>query len=201
MLLYDNALSGNAYKVRLMLAHLGVPYERVELSVTDRSDREHRLGDKNPALRIPVLQLANGEHLAESNAIIWYLAEATPYLPEDRLERARVLQWMFFEQYDHEPNVAVARYLLHVANGQVSLKRAAVIRQKQAGGRKALLAMERHLARNRFLAAGCYSVADVALYAYTHVAEEAGIGLADYPAVNRWLLRVAGQPGHVEITD
>ncbi len=111
--LYDNAASGNAYKVRLMLAHLDLPYERIPVSVTDRSNRQELFGDKNPAQRIPVLRLEDGRFLAESNAIIWYLAEGTPYLPDDRFRRARVLQWMFFEQYDHEPNVAVARFLLH----------------------------------------------------------------------------------------
>ena len=197
MLLYDNAVSGNAYKVRLMLAHLGIHYERSELSVTDRSNREAVLGGKNPALRIPVLRLEDGTHLAESNAILWYLADGTEYLPDDPLGQARVLQWMFFEQYDHEPNVAVARYLLHYATDPAP----ALIAAKQEGGRKALAAMERHLAEHPFLVDDRYTIADIALYAYTHVADEAGHDLADYPATSAWLERVASQPGHVRLLD
>jgi glutathione S-transferase len=195
MLLYDSAVSGNAYKVRLLLAHLGLDYDRIELSVTDRSNRPDVLGDKNPALRIPVLQFDDGTTLAESNAILCYLAEGTEYLPADRLERARVLQWMFFEQYDHEPNIAVARFLMHYADDADP----AVVAAKQDGGRRALAAMERRLHEHDFLVGDAYSVADIALYAYTHVAHEAGLDLAEYPGVARWAGRVARQPGHVTI--
>jgi glutathione S-transferase len=197
--LYDNAVSGNAYKVRLMLAQLDLPYERVELSVTDRSNREEILGGKNPALRIPTLRLDDGRHLSESGAILHYLAEGTPYLPDDRFERARVLQWMFFEQYDHEPNVAVARYLLHYADDPDQHED--LIATRRELGRKAIGAMERHLAERDFLVADRYTIADIALYAYTHVADEAGIDLADFPAVRAWIERVAGQPGHVQMSD
>ena len=197
MRLYDNSVSGNAYKVRLLLAQLGIAYERIELSVIDRSNREEILGDKNPALRIPVLEFDDGTTLAESNAILWYLAEDTEYVPADPRARAEVLQWMFFEQYDHEPNVAVARYLLHfVPDADPDL-----IAAKQAGGRKALNAMERRLRDHDFLVGDRYSIADIALYAYTHVADEAGIDLSDYPGVTAWLARVAGQPGHIGIED
>jgi len=196
--LYDNPVSGNAYKVRLMLAHLGLDYERIELSVVDRSDRETRLGGKNPALRIPVLELDDGRHLGESNAILCYLGEGTPYLPEDRFERAKALQWMFFEQYDHEPNVAVARFLLGWTDDPSA--HAETIARKQDLGRKAIGAMERHLAQHDFLAAGRYTVADIALYAYTHMADQAGIDLAAFPATQAWIARVASQPGHALIT-
>lgn len=197
--LYDNAVSGNAYKVRLMLAHLELPYERIELSVTDRSNREEVLGDKNPALRIPTLRLDDGRHLGESNAIIHYLAEGTPYLPDDRFDRAKTMQWMFFEQYDHEPNVAVARFLLHWADDPAA--HADTIAAKQELGRRAIGAMERRLAAHDFLAAGRYTVADIALYGYTHVAGEAGIALDDFPRVQAWIERVAAQPGYVRIDD
>ena len=195
MLLYDSAVSGNAYKVRLLLALRGIDYERTELSVIDRSNREEVLGGKNPALRIPVLQLDDGTTLAESNAILCYLAEGTLYMPTDALERARVLQWMFFEQYDHEPNIAVARFLLHYAENPD----AELVATKQAGGKRALAAMERHLSEHEFLVGDAYSVADISLYGYTHVADEAGLNLADYPGVARWVGRVAAQPGHVTI--
>ncbi|MGD8330936.1 MAG: glutathione S-transferase family protein [Acidobacteriota bacterium] len=197
--LYDNAVSGNAYKVRLMLAHLDLPYERIELSVTDRSNREEVLGDKNPALRIPTLQLDDGRWLGESNAIMHYLAEGTPYLPDGRYERAETLQWMFFEQYDHEPNVAVARFLLHYVDDPTA--HVDTIAAKQQLGRKAIGAMERRLREHDFLAADRYTIADIALYAYTHVADEAGIDLAEFPDVQTWIERVAAQPGHVRITD
>lgn len=196
MLLYDNAVSGNAYKVRLLLALLDIDYERTQLSVIDRSNREEVLGGKNPALRIPVLQFDDGTTLAESNAILCYLAEGTAYMPTDALARARVLQWMFFEQYDHEPNIAVARYLLHVADADPDPE---LIAAKQAGGKRALTAMERHLADHDFLVGDKYTVADIALYGYTHVVDEAGLSLEDYPGVARWVERVAAQPGHVTI--
>lgn len=195
--LYDNVASGNAYKVRLMLAHLDLPYERIPVSVTDRSDRQDLFAGKNPALRIPVLRLEDGRFLAESNAIIWYLAEGTSYLPDDRYGRGQVLQWMFFEQYDHEPNVAVARFLLHY--GGAPEEHAELIAQKQKLGHKALRAMDQRLAESEFLASAEYTVADIALYAYTHVAEQAGMSLDEHPNVESWLGRVAAQPGHVTI--
>lgn len=195
MLLYDNAVSGNAYKVRLLLALLGIDYERVQLSVVDRSNREEVLGGKNPALRIPVLEFDDGTTLAESNAILCYLAEGTAYMPTDPLARARVLQWMFFEQYDHEPNIAVARFLLRYADSPDPK----LIAAKQEGGKRALAAMERRLAEHDFLVGGTYTVGDIALYGHTHVADEAGLSLDDYPGVSRWVERVSAQPGHVTI--
>jgi glutathione S-transferase len=195
MLLYDNAVSGNAYKVRLLLGLLGIDYERVQLSVVDRSNREEVLGGKNPALRIPVLEFDDGTTLAESNAILCYLAEGTAYMPTVPLARARVLQWMFFEQYDHEPNIAVARFLLHYADSSEPK----LIAAKQEGGKRALAAMERRLAEHDFLVGGTYTVGDIALYGYTHVADEAGLSLDHYPGVSRWVERVSAQPGHVTI--
>jgi glutathione S-transferase len=197
MLLYDSRVSGNCYKVRLLLAHLGLPYERTEVDVVDRSGREQLLGELNPALRVPTLVLDDGRALAESNAIISYLAEGTPYLPAGAFERAKVLQWLFFEQYSHEPYIAVLRFWLHVGGASPSQSE---VEAKRAGGYAALAAMERRLARGAFLVGEDYTIADIALYAYTHVAHEAGFDLSRHPALERWLANVAAQPGHVPIT-
>jgi glutathione S-transferase len=195
LLLYDSAVSGNCYKVRLLFAHLGIDYERHELSVFDRSNRSDVLGALNPAQRVPTLVLDDGRLLPESNAIIWYFADGTEYLPEDRFERAQVLQWLFFEQYDHEPNIAVARFWA-LAGITPSDE---LVAAKRAGGHKALAGMERHLTDRPYLVGDRYSIADIALYAYTHVAPEGGFPLEPYPAIRAWLDRVAAQPGHVPI--
>jgi glutathione S-transferase len=197
VLLYDSPVSGNCYKVRLVLAHLGVPYERRHVDVVDRSNRAELLGGLNPALRVPTLVLDDGRPLAESNAILCYFAEGTPLLPADRYERAQVLQWLFFEQYSHEPYVAVLRFWLHYARRPPA---EAELESRRAGGRAALDAMERHLADRAFLVAERYTIADIALYAYTHVAPEGGFELEPYPAIRAWIQRVMGQPGHVPIT-
>ena len=196
MLLYDNPHSGNCYKVRLLLAHLGIDYQRRELDVIDRSNRMEVLGDLNPGLRVPTIVLDDGRALAESNAITFYFAEETPYLPEDRLERAHVLQWLFFEQYSHEPYIAVARFW-SIAGITPSEDAAA---DKRRGGEAALAAMERHLRDRAFLVADRYTIADIALYAYTHVAPEGGFELEAYPGIEKWLDRVAAQPGHIPLT-
>jgi glutathione S-transferase len=195
VLLYNNALSGNCYKVRLLAAHLGIPLELRELDVLDRSNRPEVIGDLNPALRVPTLVLDDGRALPESNAILWWLAEGTEYVPAESFERAQVLQWQFFEQYDHEPNIAVARFwaLFGIDPGEEQR------RAKQAGGDKALSAMERHLADREFLVGDRYSIADISLYAYTHVAPEGGFDLAPYPGVRAWLTRVAAQSGHIPL--
>jgi glutathione S-transferase len=197
MLLYNSQVSGNCYKVRLLFAHLGIDYERRELSVIDRSDRPEVLGELNPGLRVPTLVLDDGRSLGESNAITFYFAEGTTYLPEDRFERAQVLQWLFFEQYSHEPFIAVARFW-KVANLDPP---ASDLEAKMRGGRAALEAMERHLTDRRFLVAERYTIADIALYAYTHVAPEGGFDLDPYPAIRSWLGQVAAQPRHIPITD
>ena len=197
MLLYESPVSGNCYKVRLLLAQLGLPYERRELSVADRSDRPDVLGTLNPALRVPTLVLDDGRSLAESGAIIWYFADGTPYLPDDPFERAKVLQWLFFEQYDHEPAIAVVRFWVMHSTGPP----AAEIDARRRVGYRALDAMERELRAASFLVGGVYTIADIALYAYTHVAGEGGFDLEGYPAIRAWLERVAAQPGHVRITD
>ena len=177
----------------------GSTYERREVSVTDRSDRPELLGDLNPALRVPTLVLDDGRPLAESDAILCYFAEGTPYLPDDRYERAQVLQWLFFEQYSHEPNIAVVRFWVAIADAPAP---EAELEARRRGGHAALRAMEGHLAEGRaFLVGERYTIADIALYAYTHVAPEGGFDLEPYPAVRAWLERVATQPGHVAMAD
>jgi glutathione S-transferase len=195
--LYNSQLSGNCWKVRLLLSLLGIPFERVELDVVDRSNRRDLLGGKNPALRVPTLELDDGEHLAESNAILWYLADGTPYLPGDALARARVLQWMFFEQYEIEPNLAVARFWISILGEQERYE--AELEGKWRAGNRALAALDEHLDGREFLVEDGYSIADIALYAYTHLADEGGFDLGRYPAVRAWLGRVAARPGHISI--
>jgi glutathione S-transferase len=197
MRLYNSMVSGNCYKVRLLAAHLGLPLELHELSVVDRSNRAEVLGDLNPARRVPTLVLDDGRPLAESNAILWYLGHDTEYVPDDRFERAQVLQWQFFEQYQHEPSIAVVRFL--VAFSGEPEKHGERIREQTANGYVALEAMERHLVSRTFLVGERYSLADISLYAYTHVAPEGGFDLGPYPAIRAWLERVAGQPGHITI--
>jgi glutathione S-transferase len=196
VLLYDNELSGNCYKVRLLFAQLGIEYEREEVDVYDRSDRAQLLGSLNPGLRIPTVVLDDGRSLAESNAILQYFAHGTRYLPTDPFERAQVLQWQFFEQYSHEPNIAVARFWAHAGIEPSE----AVREEKLRGGHAALAAMDRHLAGREFLVGDRYTVADISLYAYTHVAPEGGFELDPYPAIGAWLNRVTAQPGHVPIS-
>ena|SRR5687768_697661 len=195
MLLYDNPASGNCYKVRLLLAQLGLDYERRELDVVDRSNRRAVLGDLNPGLRVPTLVLDDGRPLGESGAILWYLADGTELVPKDSYERGQVLQWMFFEQYSHEPYVAVPRFWL---TKSIDVD-AETLAERQRVGYLAFDALEGHLAGREYLVGGRYSIADVALYAYTHVADEGGFDLAPYPAIRAWLDRVAARPGHVAI--
>jgi glutathione S-transferase len=197
VLLYDSPVSGNCYKVRLLLAHLGIPYERRELDVVDRSNRRDVLGDLNPALRVPTLVLDDGRPVAESGAILWYLGEGTRFVPDDPYERAQVLQWMFFEQYDHEPAIAVARFWIAYSGRADEF--ADRLPERTAAGKRALAAMERHLDGKQFFVGDSMTLADIALYAYTHVAAEGGFDLEPYTAVRVWLERVAAEPGHVAI--
>jgi glutathione S-transferase len=197
VLLYDSPVSGNCYKVRLLLAHLGIAYERREVSVVDRSNRRELLGDLNPALRVPTLVLDDGRPLAESNAILCYFGEGTRFLPEEAYERAQVLQWLFWEQYEHEPALAVARFLKTYSGRPELYERRRDGLTKR--GEHALDTMERHLDGRDWLVGEAMTLADVALYAYTHVAGEGGFSLDGRPATTRWLGRVREQPGHVEM--
>jgi glutathione S-transferase len=195
MVLYDYSDSGNGYKARLLLALLDVPYELRELDIMAGATRTPEFLSINPNGRIPTLVLDDGTALPESNAILCYLADGTSFWPASRLPRAQVLQWLFFEQYSHEPYVATPRFILrhlppdHPRRGELPA------RLEQ--GRAALGVMERQLRNTPFLVGKTYSIADIALYAYTHVADQAGLALESFPAVREWLARVAAHPGHI----
>ena len=193
--LYDYFDSGNGYKARLVLAQLAIPYRLIAVDIEKGESRTAEFLAMNPNGRIPLLVLENDACLAESNAILCYLAEGTALMPEAALDRALVLQWLFFEQYSHEPNVATARYWLR--HGHLTPARAPLFAQKRLAGYAALALMERHLARHDFLVASRYSIADIALYAYTHVADQGGFDLGRFPAIGTWLERVRAQPGHI----
>jgi glutathione S-transferase len=197
MLLYNSAVSGNCYKVRLLAAQLGIKLELHELDVVDRSNRPAVIGNLSPVMRVPVLVLDDGRPMYESNAIIDYLAEGTPYMPEDAYERQQVLAWQFFEQYEIEPNLAVARFFRIFAVEPPE----GLWQQRHDAGRRGLEALERGLTGKEFLVADRYTVADISVYAYTHVAAEGEFDLTPYPSVQGWIERVASQPGHIRITD
>jgi glutathione S-transferase len=197
VILYDSPVSGNCYKVRLLAALLGLPLERRSLDVVDRSNRREVIGDLNPALRVPTLVLDDGRPLGESGAILWYLGTGTRFVPQDAYEQAQTLQWMFFEQYDHEPNIAVARFwLMYSPNPE---RFADALPARHEGGYRALDAMEQRLSGSSYFVGERLSIADIALYGYTHVAEEGGFDLGRYPAIREWIARVASEPGHVAI--
>ena len=198
MLLYDSPVSGNCYKVRLLFAHLGVPYERQTVDVVDRSTRPELLGGLNPSLRVPTLVLDDGRPLGESNAILWFFGEGTRFVPEDPHERAHVLQWLFYEQYELEPAFAVVRFWLSYSGRPEALsdeRRAELTR----AGNRVLATMDKHLAERAYLVGDAPTLADISLYAYTHVAPEGGFELDPYPALRAWLEAVAAEPGHVPI--
>jgi glutathione S-transferase len=194
---YGTADSGNSYKVRLALEQLGLAYRWVEVDTARGGTRTPEFLSINPNGKVPTLALESGGFLPESNAILCYLAEGSPLMPADRLGRARALQWMFFEQYSHEPYVAVARAILH-AQPPDPPRRAELPRLHERG-HQALGVMEQHLAREPFFAAGRYSVADIALFAYTHCAADGGFDLGRYPAIRAWLDRVRSQPRFVPL--
>ncbi len=195
MRLHDFTGSGNGHKVRMLLSHLGISYELVEHDILTGETRTPEFLARNPNGKIPVLETDDGRFLPESDAILWYLAEGTDFLPDDPWERAQVLRWMFFEQYSHEPYIAVARFWLHFVDMTPAQREQ--LAEKQERGYQALDVMEAHLKDNDYFAGGAYSIADIALYGYTHVAGEGGFDLARYPAVGAWLGRVAAQPGHI----
>jgi len=192
---YGDIQSGNCYKVKLLLMQLGLPHEWIFTDIRAGATRTPAFLAKNPNGRIPLLELAPGRFLPESNAILWYLADGTPLVSGDRLERAQALQWMFFEQYSHEPYIATSRYYIAFL-GQPEKYREEIARRVKPGY-AALGVMERQLAEHEFFAGARYSIADIALYAYTHVAHEGGFDLKGFPAVRDWLARVRGQPNHV----
>lgn len=196
--LYDFLPSGNGYKVRLLLTQLEIPFEIVELNILQGETRTSEFLAKNPNGRIPVLEIQPNQFLAESNAILFYLSEGTQYLPSDRIERAQVMQWLFFEQYSHEPYIATSRFWISCL-GKADEYRYA-INQKREPGYAALRVMEKHLSERTFFVGERYTIADLGLFAYTHVAHEGGFELTGFPAINAWLERVKSQPRHITIT-
>jgi glutathione S-transferase len=199
--LYDFLESGNGYKVRLLLTQLGIPYRLKQLEIFKGATRTPEFLAKNPNGRIPTVEFEDGRHLFESGAILWYFAEGTSFMPQDRLERAQTLQWMFFEQYSHEPYIAVVRAWKHVVGGKLTPLQEMEMPGRIKRGYDALDVMEGHLAGHKFFVGERYGLADIALYAYTHVADEGEFDLGRYPNVSAWLARVAAQPKHILITD
>jgi glutathione S-transferase len=189
--------SGNCHKVRMVLEALRLPYAWNEVDTRSGATRAPEFLAMNPNGKVPVLEIEPGVYLPESNAIIFYLADETPLLPSDRLKRARVLQWMFFEQYSHEPYIAVARFLRRFHPDPESQR--VLADSRMDGGYRALEVMEKHLAQGPFFVGGRYTIADIALYAYTHVAGDGGFDLARFPAVQAWLARVEAQSGYVRM--
>ena len=192
---YGMSASGNCHKVRMALEALGRPYAWTEIDPVRGETRTPEFLAMNPNGKVPVLEIEPGTYLSESNAILWYLADGTPLLPSDALPRARVLQWLFFEQYSHEPYLAVARFLRKFHPDPATQR--ALADSKMSGGYRALEVMEGQLAQEAFFVGGRCSIADFALYAYTHVAGDGGFDLERFPAVRAWLTRVAAQPGCV----
>src|SRR5215475_4621929 len=197
--LYSMQRSGNCYKVRLAFAKLGIPYRLVEVDILKGETRTPEFLAKNPSGHVPLLEVAPRRYLAESNAILWYVAGGSPLAPEDRIDRAEAMQWMFFEQHSLEPNLGAARFWLNMVKGGRELQQHA-LEDWMERGYQALGVMEKHLERHRFFAANRYTIADIALYAYTHVAPESGFDLSLFPAIGRWLGRVASQPRYVSMT-
>jgi glutathione S-transferase len=198
VLLYDSPVSGNCYKVRLLLAHLGTSYERRTVDVVNRSNRRELLGELNPSLRVPTLVLDDGRPLGESNAIITYFGEGTRFVPADKYERAQMFQWMFYEQYELEPALAVVRFWDTYSGRPEGLSAERRSELKKAGDR-VLATLNRHLLDRELLVGDSLTLADISLYAYTHVAHEGGWDVDQYPTLRTWLNRVAAEPGHVPI--
>jgi glutathione S-transferase len=197
--LYSMQRSGNSYKVRLALEQLGMPYRLIEVDILKGESRTPEFLAKNPNGQVPLLEVAPGRYLAESNAILWHLVGRSPLRPEDRIDRAEALHWMFFEQHSIEPNVGAAYFWLTLVKGGRELQRHALDDWMEEGYR-ALGVMENHLKHHRYFASNRYSVADIALYAYTNLAHECDYDLTAFPAIRDWLQRVAAQPGHVPMS-
>ena len=194
--LYSMQRSGNSYKVRLALAQLGLPYRLVEVDILQGESRTPEFLAKNPNGQVPLLEAAPGRYLAESNAILWHVASGTQLRPDNRIDRAEALQWMFFEQHSIEPNIGAAYFWLALVKGGRELQQHALEDWMEEGYRS-LAVMENHLKHHRFFAANRYTVADIALYAYTALAHQCDYELATFPEIRAWLDRVAAQPHHV----
>ncbi|ALF52206.1 glutathione S-transferase [Nostoc piscinale CENA21] len=196
--LYDFLPSGNGYKIRLLLSQMGIPYERIEVNILKGESRTPEFLSKNPNGKIPVLEVEPGKYLTESNAILAYLSEYTEFLPYDRFLKAQVLQWLFFEQYSHEPYIATSRFWISILGKAKEYQ--AALAQKQEPGYAALRVMENHLQSRLYFVGDRYTIADIALFAYTHVADEGGFDLSRFPAIQKWIERIKAQPGYISIT-
>ncbi len=196
--LYDFLPSGNGYKIRLLLTQIGIPFERIEVNILTKETQTLEFLSKNPNGKIPVLEIESGKYLAESNAIMIYLSEGTEFLPYDRFLRAQVLAWLFFEQNSHEPFIATSRFLISILGKPEEYKD--VIEQKREPGYAALRIMENHLTSHNFFVGKRYTIADMGLFAYTHVANEGGFDLTQFPAIQAWIERVKAQPRYISIT-
>ncbi|GFZ94167.1 glutathione S-transferase family protein [Okeania sp. KiyG1] len=190
--LYEFSTSGNCYKIRLLLTQLEIPFERIEIDITKGESRTPEFLQKNPNGKIPTLEIEPGKYLSESNAILFYLSEGTKFLPSDKWEKAQVMQWLFFEQYSHEPYIATSRYWISILGKAEEYQ--AEIKHKQPEGYAALNVMEKHLENNQFFVGNTYTIADICLFAYTHVAHEGGFNLNQFPAIQNWIERVKNQP-------
>lgn len=195
--IYGDVNSGNCYKVKLLAEQLGMPYEWVTVDTLKKETQTSAFLQKNPNGKIPLLELEDGRFLSESNAILHYLARGTQFLPEDPFEHAEVLQWLFFEQYSHEPYIATARYIIRYLGRPPEMELA--LQAKMVPGIKALGVMDAHLRNHAYFVADRYTIADIGLFAYTHVAEEGGFVLSEFPAVCEWIERVKLHPGHIQI--
>lgn len=194
---YGDVNSGNCYKVKLLLTQLQQPWQWININIIEQQTRTPEFLQKNPNGRIPVLEWEEGQFLWESNAIMYFLSENSEFFPNDRLKRAQVFQWLFFEQYSHEPYIATSRYLIRYLNGAEKYR--GILAEKRPLGYAALDVMEQHLTRHRFFVGDNYSIADIGLYAYTHVAEEGGFDLCGYPAILAWFGRIESQPNYIKI--
>ena len=194
--LYSMRRSGNCYKVRLALTQLKIAFQLIEIDILKGESHTPEFLAKNPNGQVPLLEVAPGRYLAESNAILWYIAGGSALAPEDRIDRAEAMQWMFFEQHSLEPNIGAAYFWLTLIKGGRDLQQHA-FEDWMEEGHRALGVMEKHLATHDFFAADRYTIADIALYAYTHVAEEGGFALAAFSHIRRWLERVRAEPGHI----
>ena len=197
--LYDFLPSGNGYKVRLLLTQLQIPFELIELNILNKETRTPEFLAKNPNGKIPLLEIAPDTFISESNAILYYLSQDTAYFPQDKYQQTQVMQWLFFEQFSHEPNIATPRYWISILKQPDRYSEQII--QKQKLGYAALNLMEQHLQNHDFLVADKYTIADIGLYAYTHVAEEGGFDLGNFLAINSWFKKIQSQPRHILITN
>ena len=197
--LYDFLPSGNGYKVRLLLTQLQIDFKLIELNILNKETRTSEFLAKNPNGKIPLLEIAPNKYISESNAILYYLSQETEYFPQDKYQQAQVMQWLFFEQFSHEPHIATTRYWISIL--KQTDKYQEQIKQKQKLGYAALNIMEQHLKNHDFLVADKYTIADIGLYAYTHVAEEGGFEISKFPAILAWFKKIKSQPRHILITD